>query len=864
MQTVPSQNGSKNQNNRSWSKSYRVCHIDDDTDFLHLFKLKFSRYFEVESFDCAEKAISFFENGNYDAVVTDYDMPVFNGLQILEMIKEKDPFVPVIFCTGQGSEELARKVFRMDATDYFTKNLFEPAHKETLANSIIKAVEASRAEIEKLEIEENYRKLLEASGNPVFKVDTNGVFLFLNEIAAYDLGGVPEDFVGKKMSELFPEPFAERQMSDIHKVIETGFPLSVFSETWIRNAVRTYKTNIYPLKNYLGKVTSIIATSIDISEQVKTENELRQREAHFKLLYEDAPMPYQSLDSKGNILGINSAWLKTLGYSKEEVIGKNFAEFLTEDYKTLFPERFEYFKKTGIAHSAVFDMVKKDGGIISAEFEGKISVDAEGNFIRTHCIFKDVTEVRKAEMRFSNIVEEMPFPLVLVNQNGNIEYLNPEFIRTFGYSHNEVRTVEQWFVRAYPDDDYRKMIELNWQKDMGEKSGKSIGNRCFITRTKFNEDKEISYKIVPIENDRICVVFEDITEKKRAESVIKANEEKFRHVLQNMPVMLDAFDDELNIIVWNKECELVTGYTAEEMKNNPDALKLLYPDDKYRTMVIESFKNDKYSVRNQEWELRCKDGSRKTIAWSSISGECPVNGWSSWAVGVDVTERKVNEDGLRARNRELNDFTYRVSHDLKNPLYILKGYLSLINIQPEDFNELYAKADNQMDKLLSLINSLLTLSRAGRVIGEKVSVDLRDFIKRSFAEYYTSGTEAELHLDNEGVQIKVDPDSFAQVIDNLMQNAFRYRDPSKEKLIIEFRAIKTETGTSIVFSDNGIGIESKQMSRIFETGYTTNKKTGNGFGLSIISKIVEAHNGTFYAVSEGAGKGSEFHIDLKD
>lgn len=118
-------------------------------------------------------------------------------------------------------------------------------------------------------------------------------------------------------------------------------------------------------------------------------------------------------------------------------------------------------------------------------------------------------------------------------------------------------------------------------------------------------------------------------------------------LVENLPVMVDAVDQNNNIIVWNRECERVTGYSAAEIIGNPAAFELLYPDQAYREQMFERFARLGGEFRNQEWQLVSKDGVVKTIAWSNVAKRFPIPGWKSWAVGVDVTKRKQAEEALR-------------------------------------------------------------------------------------------------------------------------------------------------------------------------------------------------------------------------
>jgi PAS domain S-box-containing protein len=129
--------------------------------------------------------------------------------------------------------------------------------------------------------------------------------------------------------------------------------------------------------------------------------------------------------------------------------------------------------------------------------------------------------------------------------------------------------------------------------------------------------------------------------------------EKSLYMLENMPVLIDALDENGNIIFWNKEAERVTGYSKEEIINNPDAFKLLYPDDTYRSYILSLVPELENNFRNLETTITCKDGSQKVISWSNVSSLYPIEGLSLWAVGVDITKRKMAEENLKNITTEL-------------------------------------------------------------------------------------------------------------------------------------------------------------------------------------------------------------------
>ena len=133
---------------------------------------------------------------------------------------------------------------------------------------------------------------------------------------------------------------------------------------------------------------------------------------------------------------------------------------------------------------------------------------------------------------------------------------------------------------------------------------------------------------------------------------LRVSEERLRKVVQNMPVILDAVDEEGNIIIWNREAERATGYSTEEIVGNPEAWLLLYPDKAYRESMLAEWKR-RGDHRAWIWRTRAKDGNERLIEWSNISNLFPIPGWSSWGIGVDVTEHRELVRGLAEREAQL-------------------------------------------------------------------------------------------------------------------------------------------------------------------------------------------------------------------
>jgi PAS domain S-box-containing protein len=151
--------------------------------------------------------------------------------------------------------------------------------------------------------------------------------------------------------------------------------------------------------------------------------------------------------------------------------------------------------------------------------------------------------------------------------------------------------------------------------------------------------KELVQRVMELEKEN--------TELLRAEEALKGREEKFRSALMDLPIMINAVDQNSIIVFWNKECEKITGYTAAEMIGNPNAMELLYPEREYLETELKKWTAQNYKLKNAELILSAKDGSAKTVLWTNTDFSSPE--WI-WAVGVDITARERAEEELRHRS----------------------------------------------------------------------------------------------------------------------------------------------------------------------------------------------------------------------
>jgi len=187
-------------------------------------------------------------------------------------------------------------------------------------------------------------------------------------------------------------------------------------------------------------------------------------------------------------------------------------------------------------------------------------------------------------------------------------------------------------------------------------------------------------------HDQVSIILEDFTERKRAETILQESETRLRTVFENVPMLLFATDDAGRIVAWNRECERVSGYGQAEVLGAPDVLDMLIPDEASRQRLATR-PAGQAPYREQEALLACKDGSRRTIAWSSVAEQFPVPGWANWGAGVDITQRKLIETLEREQRQlaeALRDFANALSSALSLSQVLDRVLVNMEQIIPHD------------------------------------------------------------------------------------------------------------------------------------------------------------------------------------
>jgi PAS domain S-box-containing protein len=222
-----------------------------------------------------------------------------------------------------------------------------------------------------------------------------------------------------------------------------------------------------------------------LRRQRRTQKALQESEERFRLLYEDAPLAYQSLNDSGHIVKVNRAWLELLGYTEEEAVGRLFGDFICSHETEKFQETFLKIKHFHAIHGVELEMVHRDGSIITVAIDGKVGNNEMGSFRQFHCIIHDVTErrrseeaLRRSEAKFRDIAELLPETIFECDIAGKITFVNLSAMQTFQYSTEELAAGINILQVIAPED--RDGAQANFKRLLEGKS--STGNEYMAVR----------------------------------------------------------------------------------------------------------------------------------------------------------------------------------------------------------------------------------------------------------------------------------------------------------------------------------------------------------------------------------------------
>jgi len=361
-------------------------------------------------------------------------------------------------------------------------------------------------------------------------------------------------------------------------------------------------------------------------------------------------------------------------------------------------------------------------------------------------------------------------------------------------------------------------------------------------------------------------------EKEIAIEMLRRSEEHFRNLIENSTDIL-AIVNKYNIITYiSPSVEKILGISPKELKNKKVS-DYIFKED-YIAAKRQFQNNVSADMSAIEVRILDKNGSIRHL-------ECmikPDTIDNSVILNIrDITERKIAEDELKKKNKELkkinqemDSFVYSTSHDLKAPLKSLLGLIRLAQMEFRDntlksFDEYSHLMEKSIMKLDDTIQKILVHTANSRSEIELEQVEIKEIIEEIFDKLtFLDGNKfIKKNILTEGyTHIISDPNRLIVIFNNLISNAIKYSDLSKTNPFININIKNTDTNTTIVFQDNGIGIDPEYIGKVFNMFFrATEKSEGSGLGLYIVKEIIEKLDGSI-KIESTLKEGTTFTILL--
>lgn len=389
----------------------------------------------------------------------------------------------------------------------------------------------------------------------------------------------------------------------------------------------------------------------------------------FEDFFEECTTLMAILGAEGEFLGVNHNWSKLLGYTPAQLGGREFLGFVHPEDKSALRDYFEelldgdrqsvfatrFRSAMGKAHHILWQALPRDDKIYLLGIDTTVA-HAEGEV--AGFLEAEHTDLEDPAL-LSSLFQVAPLGIALIDRNGRFVRTNPAFCGIFGYT--EYDLMGQPAGILFPKSQSEGVMEA--YKDHTAPLDPVCGEFTGCRRDHGEFHLELwSRRLIHHGKPLTVSLALDVSARKQEVDDLVASEAYLRLAIENLPIMVDAFDAGGDILVWNRECERITGFSAEEMVGNPDAMKLMYPDPEYRAKMVAALHTviaERPVYRRGEWAMTCKDGSEKTIAWS-VSGHLQISGFALWAIGEDVTDRiraeqqlQLQEGGLKANEDQL-------------------------------------------------------------------------------------------------------------------------------------------------------------------------------------------------------------------
>jgi len=492
-------------------------------------------------------------------------------------------------------------------------------------------------------------------------------------------------------------------------------------------------------------------------------------------------------------------------------------------------------------------------------------------------------ERTETEELFEILAKESPVGLCII-QDGKFCYTNPTFQHNTGYREDELLGRDSLELVA-PED--RKMVRENAIKML---KGELTSPDQFRV---IHKDGSIHWVVKSVSSVQYrgrratMGTFVDITEYKRMEEALRDSEEKLRKMFEAVTDGISVIDLKGHITDVNQRAVEMHGFSSKDELRGKSAFELVAPRDHERIAADMKRAVTQEAIRGVEYTLLRADGSEFPGELStSVLKDASDNVVSHITIVRDITERKRAEEErkallqditesnrrLEAANKELQDFVYVASHDLREPLRKISSFGTLLQDSlegklDEDQQENFEFMIDGAQRMQAMIDDLLTYSRLTTRAKPPQQVDLNKVIedlKKLELATLLDETRGTIHIPEPLPPVRADLSQVNQLFQNLIGNGLKFhKEGIPPEIIIRAHGVENKM-IRIEVEDNGIGIDEKyhgQLFVMFKRLHSRAEYEGTGIGLAICKKIVERHGGTI-GVKSTLGEGSTFWFTL--
>jgi len=527
---------------------------------------------------------------------------------------------------------------------------------------------------------------------------------------------------------------------------------------------RIVMANAAPIFDEDGRVDSGIVIFLDVTDYKKTEIKLRESEEKYKFLYENAPLPYQSLDIDGNFLEVNPAWLRTLGYSREEVLGRNFAEFLHPSWKPHFEKNFPAFKQRGYVNDVQFKIRHKTGEYRDITFEGCIGYKPDGSFRQTYCVFKDITEQKQAEEqlkdnahRFHQLFSSMKEGVAIyrpVHDGKNFEFvdINKAGLTLGGKTKQEV--VGKLVTDVFPGVERMGLLEVLRRVN---ETGQPQQHPLVHYRDEKIEQWVENY-VLRLPSGLLVTIYEDVSEQRKTEDQLRFQGQ----MLESLDEAVIATDIDGTVIYLNSCAEWLYGWPREEAVGK-SIMNVTVPQTSHQQAaeIMQALS------KGDSWAGDFKVHTKQGVEFLAHVTNSPVYSNEGELIGIigisyDVTERRKTE-------REKVYLMSELNHRVKNNLALIS---SLIYLKDAELGEAV-----DLEDLMGQIKAVQMVHEKLFQTNEVTHIDLKEYLHDLLSSLFSSLTHRPVSIECKMEPIPIETKtagSIGLIINELATNAIKH------------------------------------------------------------------------------------------